>query len=243
MNVNKVAAELGKLGLNISKIISAEFEDCEDHQIQITENISIQVGSLYNYMSVTHQVDEENFMMYPERKSLKQIVVDVRTCLGLVAASNLLAEDLKMKTNFKVKTYSRRDSAVSVLRKIGIQARDYNLFITKSADGVSFICHFEEAEKHLADLKSKPSKKSVTNSTKPITLTPVPIKERRESKERREKDKRTVSSVARTMVLDGCTNSEIWAILKEEFSLDDTKKGYPAWYRADAKRRGLLVEA
>lgn len=33
-------------------------------------------------------------------------------------------------------------------------------------------------------------------------------------------------------------NAAIFAILQAEYGLDDKKRGYPAWYRADAKRRG-----
>lgn len=86
MNVNKVAAELGKLGINILKIEQAEFVDCEDHSISVTESISVQVASMGNYMVVSHQLSESEFMMYPETKSLTKVVETVRECLGLVAA-------------------------------------------------------------------------------------------------------------------------------------------------------------
>lgn len=34
------------------------------------------------------------------------------------------------------------------------------------------------------------------------------------------------------------TNEEIFAILQAEFGVDEKKRGYPGWYRADAKRKG-----
>jgi hypothetical protein len=37
----------------------------------------------------------------------------------------------------------------------------------------------------------------------------------------------------------GKTNEEVWNVIKAQFNLDDKKKGYPAWYRANLKRKGL----
>ena len=53
-----------------------------------------------------------------------------------------LAEDHTMTT----KTYTARDSATSALRKLGLQARDYNLFITKVGD--KFECKLGAAAAH-----------------------------------------------------------------------------------------------
>lgn len=55
-----------------------------------------------------------------------------------------------------------------------------------------------------------------------------------------QKDKRTVSSVARQLIVAGKDNDEVWAALKKEFHLDDTKKSYPAWYRRECKAKGLI---
>src|SRR5579863_2437070 len=44
------------------------------------------------------------------------------------------------------------------------------------------------------------------------------------------KDKRTVTSVARELIIAGKTNEEVWDALVKEFKLDDGKKSYPAWY-------------
>lgn len=55
-----------------------------------------------------------------------------------------------------------------------------------------------------------------------------------------QKDKRTVSSVARQLIVAGKDNDEVWAALKKEFHLDDAKKSYPAWYRRECKAKGLI---
>jgi len=53
---------------------------------------------------------------------------------------------------------------------------------------------------------------------------------------------RGVGAMARTMILAGKTNAEIWEVLHNQFGLDDKKKSYPAWYRSDMRRKGLLTE-
>lgn len=125
-----------------------------------------------------------------------------------------------------VKFYARRDSATTVLRKMGIHARDYNAFIEVMSDG-QFACHIARAEMHLESLKNpkpaetKAAKVPVSTETKP---------------------KRTgISATARELILAGKTNQEVWAELKQQFDLDDSKKHYPTWYRCEMKRKGQLV--
>jgi hypothetical protein len=50
----------------------------------------------------------------------------------------------------------------------------------------------------------------------------------------------TVAEVACRLILEGKTNDEVWKVLKEQFNLDDKKKYYPGWHRANLKRRGEL---
>lgn len=52
--------------------------------------------------------------------------------------------------------------------------------------------------------------------------------------------KPTVSSRARELILAGHSNDVVFTKLREEFGLDDGKRGYPQWYRNDMKKRGLL---
>lgn len=127
-----------------------------------------------------------------------------------------------------MKTYKRRDSATSVLRKMGINSRDYDLFITKSDSGVEL--DLDLAKKHLADLKKqaeKPSKKA-----KAVKKTKV--------------KRVTISSLCRDMILDGATNAEIFAKLQETYGEErfgPEKRHYPAWYRCELRRTGQLPPA
>ncbi len=127
-----------------------------------------------------------------------------------------------------VKFYARRDSATTVLRKMGIHARDYNAFIKVMSDG-QFACHIARAEMHLESLKNpKPAETKVAK----VAKVERPAAE----------TKRTgISATARALILAGKTNQEVWAELKQQFDLDDSKKHYPTWYRCEMKRKGQLV--
>ncbi len=129
----------------------------------------------------------------------------------MVLVRTNLAEDHTMTT----KTYTARDSATSALRKLGLQARDYNLFITKVGD--KFECKLGAAAAHIESLKN-----------------PKPVVEVKATK------KTGISATARELILSGKTNQEVWEALKQQFNLDDSKKHYPTWYRCEMKRTGLL---
>lgn len=141
-----------------------------------------------------------------------------------------LAEDLTMTT----KTYTARDSATSALRKIGLQARDYNLFITKVGD--KFECKLGAATAHLESLKNpKPvaAAEPKTKVAKAGRRAADPVVEAKPKK-------MGISATARELILSGKTNQEVWEALKQQFDLDDSKKHYPTWYRCEMKRTGLL---
>ena len=128
-------------------------------------------------------------------------------------------------THDAVKFYARRDSATTVLRKMGIPACDYNAFIEVMSDG-QFACHIARAEMYLESLKNKPAKTKATKAPASAEAKP----------------KRTgISATARALILAGKTNQEVWAALKQQFNLDDSKKHYPTWYRCELKRKGQLV--
>lgn len=132
-------------------------------------------------------------------------------------------------TKTTVKFYTRRDSATTALRKLGIQPRDYNLFIEKMTDG-RFACQVAKAQMHLESLKN-PSPKMIRagrRATDPVVKSGKPTKTK------------GVSAVARELILAGRTNQEVWAVIKEAFNLDDSKKHYPTWYRCELKRKGQL---
>lgn len=132
-----------------------------------------------------------------------------------------------------VKFFKTRDSATSLLRKIGIQARDYNFFIEKMTDG-RFACQVAKAEMHLESLKNpKPVEEPKAKVAKAGRRAAGPVGEAKVKKV-------GVSSVARDLILAGKTNQEVWEVLKEQFNLDDSKRHYPTWYRCEMKRKGMI---
>lgn len=126
------------------------------------------------------------------------------------------------------KTYTARDSATSALRKLGLQARDYNLFITKVGD--KFECKLGAAAAHLESLKN-PAPKAEAKPAKTATKKAEP-----------KAKKVGISATARELILAGKTNQEVWAVLQTQFNLDDSKKHYPTWYRCEMKRNGQLPQ-
>jgi hypothetical protein len=134
-----------------------------------------------------------------------------------------------------VKIFKSRDSATSLLRKLGINSRDYNLFIEKMTDG-QFACKVAMAEMHIESLKNpKPAvveepKAKVAKAGRRAADPVVQSKPK----------KMGISATARELILSGKTNQEVWEVLKQQFNLDDSKKHYPTWYRCEMKRTGLL---
>ena len=136
---------------------------------------------------------------------------------------------MKTQSADAVKILSRRDSATTILRKMGIHSRDYNAFIEVMTDG-KFACHIARAEMHLESLKQAAAKPAKAKSAPKAEKQPAAKREAA----------RTVSTVARELIVAGKTNLEVWAVIQKEFDLDDSKKSYPAWYRSDCKRKGLI---
>ena len=133
-----------------------------------------------------------------------------------------------------VKIFKTRDSATSLLRKLGIQPRDYNLFIEKLSDG-RFACQVAKAEMHLESLKNPAPKTIMGSAIKAGRRAADPVVQDKPAKAK------GVSAVARELILAGRTNQEVWAVIKEAFNLDDSKKHYPSWYRCELKRAGKLA--
>ena len=127
-----------------------------------------------------------------------------------------------------VKIFKRRDSATALLRKMGINSRDYGLFIEKMEDG-RFTCQVALAEGHLESLKEQTKPKPKKKATK--------VK----------KEKRvTISSLCRDMILDGADNAAIFKALQEKYGEErfgPEKRHYPAWYRCELRRKGELPPA
>ena len=158
------------------------------------------------------------------------------------------------------KFYTRRDSATTVLRKAGITPRDYDLYLTKSGDGVDLNLDLLAIHKATTDGKhdvpSDVPPRAVVGikSIKPIAVGKGTVAERLAAGDikvnlaKTHKEtvssvpaKPTVSSVARVLLLAGATTDEVWEALKEQFKLSDGKKHYPSWYRAQLRRQGKLA--
>lgn len=127
-----------------------------------------------------------------------------------------------------VKIFKTRDSATTLLRKLGINARDYNFFIEKMTDG-RFACKVAMAEMHLNELKQPKAKPTKQAAAKPAAKTAAPKRE-------------GISATARALILEGKTNTEVWEVLQAKFNLDQSKRHYPTWYRCEMKRTGLLPQ-
>jgi hypothetical protein len=151
------------------------------------------------------------------------------------------------------KTYTTRDSATSLLRKLGIDKSDYGKFIKPAThqDSAIFIVDITAAEQHLSGKPSVavpavPKKKPAsvpttpTDTKKPLKGT-TPRETKHDTTRRGKHDRgRTVSSVARELILQGLDNNAVFAKLVDEFKLDADKKYYPAWYRSELRGKGLL---
>lgn len=122
-----------------------------------------------------------------------------------------------------------RDSATAALRKLGVNPRDYNLFIEKRADGL--LVKTDLAQRHVAATKAGVATRQALDAPKVDTAKGVGSVKL---------TKRRVSVVCRELIVAGKTNDEVWAAVKAEFKLDDGKKHYPAWYRGALRRQGKL---
>lgn len=118
-----------------------------------------------------------------------------------------------------IRTVSKRDSATAILRKLGVNPRDYDLFIERTDDGLKVKIGL--ADDHVQSLKA-----AAANKPKPPKAAKPP--------------KVSVSTVCRELILAGRSNEETWAAVKEQFRLDDSKRHYPAWYRGELRRQGKL---
>lgn len=92
-----------------------------------------------------------------------------------------------------------------------------------------FRAMFGHSEKPASAVQGKPAKAAAQQS-----------KAAKPAKAAAQQGKRNCSTVARALILEGKTNAEVWAVIKDEFKLSDNKKHYPAWYRSEQKRAGNL---
>lgn len=125
-----------------------------------------------------------------------------------------------------VRVVGTRDSATSILRKLGVKPRDYNFFISKRDNGQLEVA-VEAAQAHLQALL--------------LPSTPAPKVEPKAVPADKGEKKVSCSAVARDLILAGKTNDEVWVVIAEQFKLDQKKRGYPAWYRFLLRKTGHAV--
>lgn len=61
----------------------------------------------------------------------------------------------------------------------------------------------------------------------------------------RKERKDTIAFLARSLIAKGYDNERVFTALQKRFGkklVPDTHRGYPAWYRQDAVKRGLLTK-
>ena len=119
-------------------------------------------------------------------------------------------------------TYTTRDSATARLRKLEVGRAEYHKYIEFN-DG-KFTVRLDLVEKDAAK-KSASILIGTTHPTKPLRA-------------QRAERPNSIAGVARTMIRDGKTNTEVWRELCKQFpNLTERHKHYPAWYRSEMKRR------
>ena len=136
----------------------------------------------------------------------------------------------------EMKTYTRRDSCTAILRKMGIKPQEYNFFIDVAGD--KFTCRTDKAASHLEQLREQ----TLATANKRMNDAAKADHAAKPARVKRTKGvhKESISGVARELISVGRTNEEVWGALKARFGLDDSKKHYPAWYRAEMVRAGAL---
>lgn len=124
-----------------------------------------------------------------------------------------------------VKVYASRNSAVNRLRELGVKPADYDHFITLTATG-QVACELGRAQFHIDQQRKRAEKARKTT--------------------RKTRARAGVTSMAefvRGLILKGEDNAAVWKKMQRRFELPDDKRWYPAWYRGDMRRKGLLPEA
>ena len=167
------------------------------------------------------------------------------------------------------KLANSRDAATSTLRKLGVNNRDYDLFIAKTPDG-KFAVDLALAKFHVAKMveqtkvevikvpqivvaKIKHMKnfdgividhEPVSNRIAAMLVLDVAPKTKKVTASITAQVVRseTISQACRRMILAGSSNLEVWQYILPTFQCDDKKRGYAAWFRTELKNKGLLAK-
>ncbi len=146
------------------------------------------------------------------------------------------------------KTVKTRDSATTILRKLGVNSRDYNLFIDKTDAGL--IVNVRAATDHVAQVEAQKVSAQPARAEKPVKVK----KEKPAEPEGKlnlpgrkinEKpgEKESVSGYCRRMIKLGYTNNEIFMAMQEHFDAPASKRYYPSWYRWELRKNEEAAKA
>jgi len=80
MQARLVAAKLQQAGINFLNF--TEGDDLEDGAVYISESVHVQVPTYDTGINVVQQLDEETFAFYPIRKSIKDVLIDLKKALA-----------------------------------------------------------------------------------------------------------------------------------------------------------------
>jgi uncharacterized cupredoxin-like copper-binding protein len=143
---------------------------------------------------------------------------------------------MKPDSELAVRLVKTRDAATAILRKMEIKPRDYDFYIEKLSNG-KFAVKVEKAELFLKSLKQAKGKLAEIIVGDPVKEHEAVVKAAKTKRVERE----SCSSVAKSLILAGKTNQEVWDVISKQFKLDASKKHYPTWYRCQLKRLAKKV--
>lgn len=134
-----------------------------------------------------------------------------------------------------LRSFSHRDSATKLLKKLGIDKSRYNDFIVKHGPQdfrVNETAAIESLKPQTKAVKAVPKPASAVKPAKTrkpgkvvvVTTTEVPTKPQ------------SLSSQIKELILKGRTNQEII----DQLNLPETKLTYPSWYRCQLRKQGRL---
>lgn len=137
----------------------------------------------------------------------------------------------------QVRTFKTRDSATALMRKLGVQSKNYKLFL-EQIDG-QWVVDVSKIQGGATEEPTPPAPELTVTDAKAKKPRAKKVKAEKPAKEPKEK-RVTVTQVAEQLILDGKTNDEVWAVIQPQFRLDDNKKNYPSWFRSRLKKHGRL---
>lgn len=167
------------------------------------------------------------------------------------------------KSPKSIAVYTRRDSATTALRKIGVPPAEYNSFIEVrlSPEGekefaVDLMRAKSEFASQVVEQEVVPEQLAAVEEVKVLRKQLEVMVKKAKDKElgikfkkpdpvitnpvRKPKEGEKCAEYCRAAILCGHNNYEIFVAIKEHFGHGDDKKNYPSWYRHKMREAGIL---